>query len=318
MLSLPMLDRFEEETGQAIDLRKCGYLFLLTRDEEIRKFRANVDLQNHLGIGTQWLSGDDVRRMVPQFAAEDVLAGTYYGEDGLVDPHSVVNGYINAGRRLGVTALSEIEVIGIAVERGRIAGVETNQGTITCEVLVNAAGPWSSLISDMVGLPLPVIPVKRQMLTTSPLPGIGEDFPFVIDFAQSLYFHREGEGLLTGMSNPNQEPGFNETVDDEWELVHMRAAIERLPLLGSASRVSGWAGLYEVTPDAHPIIGSIPDLEGYYVITGFSGHGFMHGPAAGLLLSEIIIDGRSTTLDISTLEFSRFVKGKEIEEYNVI
>lgn len=317
-VSLPMLDRFHEETGQAIDLRKCGYLFILTNEANVEKFKANVQLQHRLGIATEWLDGDEVRRMAPLLQAEDVLAGTYYGEDGLVDPNSVVNGYITAGRRRGVTALTEVEVTGIVTRNGRITGVETNDGVIACEMVVNAAGPWSALVSAMVDIPLPVTPVRRQMLTTTPLPEIPPDFPFIVDFNQSLYYHREGDGLLTGMSNPSQEPGFDENIDDSWELAHMEAAIKRLPALASARRLSAWAGLYEVTPDAHPIIGPVRDLDGYYMVTGFSGHGFMHGPAAGLLLAENIIDGRPHTMDISMLDYYRFAEGREIQEYNVI
>ncbi len=317
-ISLPMLDRFEEETGQAIDLRKCGYLFILSSEAEIEKFRANVQLQHRLGVETEWLDGDEVRRMVPLLRAEDVIAGTFFGEDGLVDPHSVVSGYINAGRRLGLTALTEVEVTGIKTRNGRIIGVETKVGPIACETIVNAAGPWSSLVSKMVDIPLPVTPVKRQMLTTTPLPEIPPDFPFIVDFSQSLYYHREGAGLLTGMSNPFQEPGFGEPIDDSWETVLFKAAINRLPVLASARRLSAWAGLYEVTPDAHPIIGPVRELEGYYLIAGFSGHGFMHGPVAGLLVAEYIVDGVPKTLDISMLDYYRFSEGREIQEYNVI
>ena len=156
-----------------------------------------------------------------------------------------------------------------------------------------------------------------QGSTTTPLPALPVDFPFVVDFAQSLYFHREGEGLLTGQSNPDQAPGFDETVDREWEWTHLENAIARLPLLEEAGLAARWAGLYEVTPDAHPIFGATP-VDGYYVVTGFSGHGFMHGPAAGLLMAEIILDGQATTLDISSLDYARFAEGRLIKEYNVI
>jgi sarcosine oxidase subunit beta len=322
-LSLPMLERFEEETGQAIDLRWPGYLFLLTRDEDVQKFRSNVALQHSLGVETEWLSGDEIRRRVPQLAADDVLAGTYHDKDGLADPNGVVAGYISAGRRLGVkaftdTAVTQIETHDNKTSNGSITAVHTNNGRIACEIVVNAAGPWSAVVSDMAGIPLPVMPIRRQMLTTTPLPEIGGDFPFIIDFAQSLYFHREGEGLLTGMSNPEQPPGFDQTIDEAWELVHMEAAVERLPLLAKAGRLSAWAGLYEVTPDAHPIFGPVPDLAGYYLVTGFSGHGFMHGPAAGLLMSEIILEGQAASLDVSMLDYGRFAEGRLIREYNVI
>lgn len=317
-LSLPMLERFEEETGQAIDLRWPGYLFLLTNEQDIQKFRSNVHLQHSLGVQTQWLSGDDIRQRVPQLAAADVLAGTYHDKDGLADPNGVVAGYISAARRLGVKALTDTAVTHIETKDGRIIAVQTNHGRIACEKIVNAAGPWSAVVSDLAGVPLPVTPIRRQMLTTTPMPAIPADFPFIIDFAQSLYFHREGEGLLTGMSNPNQPPGLDQRVDEEWEWIHMEAAIKRLPLLAQAGRQSAWAGLYEVTPDAHPIFGPVPALQGYYLVTGFSGHGFMHGPIAGLLMSEIILDGQAASLDISMLDYGRFAEGRLIQEYNVI
>jgi sarcosine oxidase subunit beta len=155
------------------------------------------------------------------------------------------------------------------------------------------------------------------MLTTTPLLDIPTDFPFVIDFDQSLYFHREGDGLLTGMSNQNEQPGFDQNVDLDFEIVNMEAASKRLPLLEKAGVVSHWAGLYEVTPDAHPIFGKTP-VEGFYLVAGFSGHGFMHGPVAGKLMSEIILDGMPKTVDVSRLDLARFDEGREIVEYNVV
>lgn len=317
-ISLPMLERFEDETGQSIDLRWPGYLFLLTNEADVAKFRHNVALQHRLGVETEWLDGDEVRRMAPQLQADDAIAGTFHAGDGLADPNGVVAGYIAAGRRLGVTALTDTAVTGIDLQDNQVSRVQTSRGSVSCEVVVNAAGPYSAAVGDMAGVPLPITPIRRQMLTTTPMPEIPADFPFVIDFVQSLYFHREGQGLLTGMSNPDQAPGFDERVDEEWELIHMEAAIKRLPALARAGRLAGWAGLYEVTPDAHPIIGPVPGVQGYYVVTGFSGHGFMHGPVAGLLMAETILDGQASTLDISSLGYSRFAEGRLIQEYNVI
>ena len=155
------------------------------------------------------------------------------------------------------------------------------------------------------------------MFTTNALKEVPADFPFVIDFAQSLYFHREGEGLLIGMSNQNESPGFDQNVDEDFELVNLEAAIERMPLVEKASRASHWAGLYEVTPDAHPIYGGT-DVKGFTVCTGFSGHGFMHGPISGKLMSEYILDGNFSTLDVSMLDLKRFEEGRLIKEYNVV
>jgi sarcosine oxidase subunit beta len=318
LLSVPMLDRFEEEIGQAIDRRYCGYMFLLTNETEVASFKRNVALQKSLGVQTDWLSGDEVRRRLPLIHCPDVLAGTFNSQDGLCDPNGVVMGYINAARRLGSQALERVEVTAIETTGGRVSGVTTNQGTIACECVVMAAGPWCAPISRTAGIELPITPLRRQWLTTTGLPEVPADFPFVIDFTQSLYFHREGQGLLLGMSNSQEVAGFDQSVDEAFELVNLEAAGKRMPILEKAGLASHQAGLYEVTPDAHPIISRIPDLSGYFVVAGFSGHGFMHGPGSGLLMAEEILDGKAHTLDISSLRFGRFAEGDLVKEYNVV
>ncbi len=318
LLSLPMLDRFEEELGQPIDLRYCGYLFLLTNPADVAAFRQNVEMQHRLGVMTRWLEVNEIARMVPLINLEGVLAGTFHARDGLADPNSVVQGYVSGARRLGARLLNDVEVTGIEVVGGRVQGVVTNRGKVAAPVVVNAAGPWAGEVGRMAGVEVPIVPIRRQIVVTGPIPEVPPDFPFVIDFAQSLYFHREGPGILTGMSNPNEPPGFDQSVDEEWELVHLEAAMKRMPILERATLASHWAGLYEVTPDAHPILGRVPELEGFYIIGGFSGHGFMHGPACGLLLAEEILDGRAHTLDISSLSITRFREGRLIREYNVV
>lgn len=315
--SLPMLERFPEETGQQIDYRQCGYLFLLTEEKDIAAFERNVALQNKLGVNTVWLTGDEIRKRLPQMKLADVVKGTLHAKDGLCDPNGVVMGYINAATKLGVQTICGIEVTGVQVAGGKISGVQTNKGSLAAPVVLNAAGPWAGLLGQMADVTIPIEPIRRQMLTTTPLPEIPADFPFVVDFAQSLYFHREGDGLLTGMSNPDEKPGFDQNVDPEWELVNLEKAAERLPLLEKAGMASHWAGLYEVTPDAHPIFGKTP-VEGFYVVAGFSGHGFMHGPVAGKVMSEIILDGKASTVDVSMLDLARFNEGRLIQEYNVI
>lgn len=318
LLSLPMLDRFEQELAQPIGLRYCGYMFLLTSEGDVRAFKSNVAVQRRLGVMTEWLTLEQVRGRLPMMQVDDVLAATWHARDGLADPNSVVQGYISGARRLGVTCLAGAEVTGIHVAGGRVRGVLTTGGEIATPVVVNAAGPWAGQIGAMAGVEVPVVPVRRQIAVTTAIPQLPADFPFVIDFAQSLYFHREGPGLLTGMSKPDEPPGFDQRVDHDWEMTHFEAAMARLPLLADVGISSRWAGLYEVTPDAHPIIGSVPELPGFYCVAGFSGHGFMHGPACGLLLAEEIMDGKAHSLDISSLRLSRFREGKPVVEYNVV
>lgn len=315
--SLPMLDNFEAEMGQAIGRRHCGYLFLLTEEEDVAPFQKNVALQRSLGVATEWLTGDEIRQWLPLLQADDVIAATICRDDGIADPNGVVAGYMAGARQLGVQLLTDTAVQAITSAPNQYI-VHTNQGDIACRQIVNAAGPWAGQVSEMLGVPLPIQPIRRQWLTTTPLPELPADFPFVIFFDQRLYFHPEGEGLLTGMSNPAEPPGFDQRVDQEWELVHLAAAIERLPLLERAGLQSRLAGLYEVTPDAHPIFGPVPGLDGYFVVAGFSGHGFMHGPIAGKLMAEIMLDGRAHTVDVSMLDYERFADGRLINEYNVV
>lgn len=315
--SLPMIERFKDEIGQEVSYKQCGYMLVATNEKDAGIFKHNVEMQNKLGVPTQLLSGDEVRARVPLMKFEDALAGTFNQKDGTVDPNSVVMGYINAAQKMGVKAVSGAEVVGITVSRGETEEVQTSLGAVKTRMILNAAGPWAGQIGQMAGVQIPIVPLRRQMFTTNPLKEIPEDFPFVIDFAKSLYFHREGEGLLIGMSNQNEKPGFDQNVDEEFELVNLEAALERMPLVEKASRASHWAGLYEVTPDAHPIFGNT-DVKGFTLCAGFSGHGFMHGPIAGKLMSEFILDGKFSSLDISMLDLKRFEEGRLIQEYNVV
>lgn len=315
--SLPMIEHFKEETGQDVSYVQCGYLLIATNEKDAATFKHNVELQNRLGVPTQLLSGDDVRARLPQMKFDDAIAGTFNQKDGIVDPNGIVMGYILAAQKMGVQAVTDAEVTGITVGGGEVRAVQTSLGEVQTRTILNAAGPWAGLIGQMAGVSLPIVPLRRQMFTTNPLPEVPADFPFVIDFAKSLYFHREGEGLLIGMSNQNEKPGFDQNVDEDFELVNLEAAIERMPLVEKASRASHWAGLYEVTPDAHPIYGGT-DVKGFTVCTGFSGHGFMHGPVSGKLMSEYILDGSYSTLDVSMLDLKRFEEGRLIKEYNVV
>jgi len=315
--SLPMIEHFKDEIGQDVNYRQCGYLLVATNEKDADYFKQNVELQHQLGVQTEFLSGDEVRARLPLMKFEDATAGTFNQKDGMVDPNSVVMGYINAAQKMGVTVANNTEAVGITLRKDEIEGVQTSLGEVKTRVVLNAAGPWAGLIGNMAGVNIPISPTRRQMFTTTALPEVPDDFPFVIDFAKSLYFHREGDGLLIGMSNQNEKSGFDQNVDEDFELTNLEAAIERMPLLEKAGRVSHWAGLYEITPDAHPIFGGT-DIKGFLVCAGFSGHGFMHGPIAGKLMSEFILDGNFSSVDVSTLDLKRFQEGRLIQEYNVI
>ena len=317
-ISLPMLQRFEEETGQSIDLRWPGYLFLLDNPHDLEVFRRNVSLQNRLGVPSQVLSTVETAERVPLLNLDGVIGAAWHAGDGLADPNGVVQGYASAARRLGARIYTATEVTGVRVEGGRVAGVSTPQGDIQTRAVVNAAGPWAGKVAALAGLDLPVVPLRRQIVVTSPLKGVPDDFPFVLDFSRSLYFHREGKGILTGQSNNGEKPGFDQSIDHAWTEQHLENAMWRFPLLAKAGLLREWAGLYEVTPDAHPVIDTVDDPAGFTIVAGFSGHGFMHGPVAGLLAAELVLDGKATTLDIRQLRFSRFAEGDLVTEHNVV
>jgi sarcosine oxidase subunit beta len=317
LASLPMLERFKDEIGEEINYRKCGYLFVLNNERDVVVFHRNVRLQHHFGVQTEWLSRDEIARRLPLMHFDDAVAGTFHAKDGLADPNSVVMGYLNAAKKMDVQAFNNVEVTGIIKRGDKVEGVRTRLGSISTRSILVAAGPWSAQVGRMAGVQIPIQPIRRQMFTTTPLPELPGDFPFVIDFAQSLYFHREGEGLLIGMSNPNEPPGLDQNIDKAFELVNLTAAIARMPLVEKSAMVSHWAGLYEVTPDAHPIFGRT-SVEGFFLVAGFSGHGFMHGPISGKLMAEFILDGKFSSVDVSMLDLFRFDEGRSIQEYNVI
>ena len=317
-LSIGMMETFADDMGQEVGLRRCGYLFMLDREADLAQFRANVALQNSLGVPSRVVSASEIAELAPEVDIAGIIGGTWCPLDGLVDPNGLLQGYVSNARRLGATLSTSTPAVGIDVSGGRVQRVVTKMGAIDTSTVVIAGGPWSGQIGAMAGIDLPIQPIRRQIAVTGPIPGLRPSFPFVIDFSRSLYFHREGNGILTGMSNRDEPAGFDTRVDQEWRLHHVENAIERLPLLADAEIVAEWAGLYEVTPDDQPILGRIPQVSGLLACAGFSGHGLMHGPAAGLLMAEEILDGKAHTIDIDALRWSRFESGVGAGEYNVV
>jgi sarcosine oxidase subunit beta len=315
--SIAMLERFPDEIDQEIGLRFDGYLLLLGSDESLSSFKEAVEMQHSLGVQTRWIDRDEVARIVPLLNLDGITAATFYDRDGLCDPSSVVQGYASAARRKGAHIVTEAGVTRIDERPGSFV-VHTPKGSIEARVLVNACGAWAPEVGRMVGIDIPIQPVRRQMVVTTPLPEVPHDFPFTIYFDDSLYFHREGAGILTGQSNRKETPGYKLDIDSEWETVHFANAMARFPLLENAGVLSRWAGLYEVTPDAQAIFGRVPTLDNFYIMAGFSGHGFMHGPVAGLLMAEEIIDGAAHTVDIAQFRYERFLDGALSPEFNVI
>jgi sarcosine oxidase, subunit beta len=317
-LSIGMMERFADELGQEVGLRRCGYLFMLDNEADLEQFTRNVAVQNEFAVPSKVVTPTEIAALAPEVDLTGIIGGTWCPLDGLVDPNGLLQGYVSNARRLGVTMHTSAPATRIDVVRGRVQRVVSSVSTIETPTVVIAAGPWSAQIGAMAGVELPIQPIRRQIAVTNPIPNLRPDFPFVIDFSRALYFHREGAGILTGMSNRDEAPGFDTTVDEEWRLHHLENAMERLPLLADAEIMAEWAGLYEVTPDDQPILGRLPQVLGLLVCAGFSGHGLMHGPAAGMLIAEEILDERAHTIDIDPLRWGRFEAGIGVGEYNVI
>ncbi len=324
--SIQMMACFPEEIGQEIGLNPVGYLFVLDDERDFEQFKRNVILQNSLGIESRVLSVDDIQRRVPLLNLEGIVGGTFYERDGLADPNSIVQGYVNRTRQLAraggvapIHLLNNVTVTDVRIKEGKVQAVVTSAGEIATETLVIAAGAWSGQLGEMIGVDIPVQPVRRQIAVTTPIPELPPDFPFVLFFGQSLYFHPEsGQSILTGKSNNDEPLGFNTEVDPRWTEVHLLEAMHRFPLLEQVGLLNEWAGLYEVTPDEQAILGKLPGLDTVVIAAGFSGHGFMHGPIVGLLMAEEILDGWAHTVNIDDLRYERFALGKDVAEYNIV
>ncbi|HYK98416.1 MAG TPA: FAD-binding oxidoreductase [Candidatus Acidoferrales bacterium] len=315
--SLPHWERFKEEMGVDPEFRQVGYLFLITSDHDVAAFDRSLALWSRLGVPAQKLDAAAVRTMFPELRSDDIRFATFCAKDGYLDPTSLLNGYAARARELGVRFREGQPATAIERVGGKVSKVRTVNAEYACATVVNAAGPWAAQVGSFVGLELPITPLRRQIFVTDPVPGLDHDFPLTVEMASSFYFHRESGGVLMGMADPADKPGFDDSVNWDFLPTIVERALDRMPLLEKANVKTGWAGFYEDTPDKHPIIGRVASVPGFVCAAGFSGHGLMHAPAAGEAVAELIVDGK-TTLDLSALAFERFARGDLIREHNVI
>lgn len=315
--SLEAFARFGEEIGYDIGLHRVGYLFLLSTPEEVASFEAGVRLQNHLGVPSRMLTPKEAARLSPLIATDGLLAAAYSPDDGHCTPESVVHGYAAAARAQGARVLRHTEATGIERDGARITAVHTTLGRIATDTVICAAGAWSRAVGAMAGVDLPVQPLRRQIAVTEPVPGLPPTLPMTIDFGSSLYFHAEGPGLLLGMSDPDERPGFATDPHDRW-IPRLCAAMERrAPALLDLRRTGGWAGLYENTPDHNALIGEATSVSRFLYATGFSGHGFLQGPAVGEVIRDLYL-GRAPFLDVRPLGAGRFAADASRPETNLV
>jgi len=315
--SLAAFRAFEQVPGWEIDLREVGYLFLLTREQDCATFERSVALQNGLGVPSRMISPRQAQELCPVISVDDVLGAAFSPTDGHATPEAVVQGYASAARALGAHIEVGCEAQAIHTRAGRIEEVVTSKGTIATDTVICAAGAWSAACGEMAGVHLPVTPLRRQILFTEPIAGLPDDLPMTIDFDTSFYFHREGPGVLMGMSDKNETPGFDTTTHDDWIPDLMEVAERRAPRIAAAGIRGGWAGLYEMTPDHNALLGEARGVSRFLYATGFSGHGFLQAPAVGELVRDLYL-GCTPFVDIAPLSVERFASDALRPEFNVV
>jgi sarcosine oxidase subunit beta len=306
--AVSFFEQFAERFGVDPEYQQRGYLFLAQDEDLLEIYRRNVMLQRQYDVPSYEVRPDEISELAPYLYVDDVLGGTYCPKDGRANPQKVIGVFVDGARRLGAEIREGVTVTDLRRSEERVTGVQTTTGEIESPVVVNACGPWAAALSAMAGVDEPVTPHRRQQFVTEPTP-IENATPFIIDGDRSFSFHSVGDQLRVGMSRPGDDTGWDDR--PEWEmlpLIRQRLA-HRAPMLGDLRFVDAYAGLYEMSPDLHGIVGWAPGVAGLILCNGFSGHGFMHSPIIGRLVAEIILDGAAHTIDISALSPSRFIDG---------
>jgi sarcosine oxidase, subunit beta len=310
-LSIEEFERFPQRMGVPVEFTQAGYLWMATTPDHLRLFEANAALQRRHGLQIEVLDRAGVAKKAPYVRSDDLLGGVFHGRDGYASPADYVMGYHKKAKELGVTFLFGEEVTG----RDGLT-VRTKTRSIAADHVVIAAGAYSGKLGERLGFEIPVTPVRRQCFVTEPMPEFPHPIPMTVDYGTGVYMHTESGGLLIGKADKDEPPSFNEHVDHAFLEKVAELAMSRVPALENARIRTGWGGLYEVTPDNHPVLGPAGE-SGWWVACGFSGHGVMHAPATGMLMAELLVTGRSS-LDVSCLRLSRFKEGNLIVETNVI
>jgi sarcosine oxidase subunit beta len=315
--SLQTFETFTEQFGQEIDFHQVGYLFLLDSPGDVSSFEYAVRVQNELGVPSRMISVAEAARLSPLISTDGLLAAAFSPSDGYCTPESVVLGYATSARRLGARLIPHCPVTGIQTRVGQITAVVTAGGRVSTGTVICTAGPWSHRVGQWAGVHLPVTPLRRQVLVTEPISGLDPGTPFTIDFGTTFYFHREGPGLLLGMSDPDETPGFKLSRSDAWLPGLGRVMRSRAPAVMNVGITGGWAGLYEVTPDHNALIGESATVSRFLYATGFSGHGFLMGPAVGEVLRDLYLR-QPPCVDVAGLSADRFAASMPRPERSII
>lgn len=316
-MSIEHYERFAEEFETDPVFFQVGYLFLVGDEAQWSTFQEQAEMQRGLGVPTRTMTPKDALGLVPELFVGDLLGATFCARDGLCNPHEITQAYVARAKAQGAEFRFSTEVTGIRRSGDTVNGVESHGLTIDAALVVNAAGPYAGRVAGWAGVELPVRPVRRHCFTTKPLPFVRDDLPMIVDVETGVYMHRESGGMLMGLANPEEPEGFETSVN--WDLLErlVEPAMHRLPPMEAAEVSNAWAGLYETTPDNNAVLGPAAGVNGLMLANGFSGHGLMHAPAVGQLISEWILDGEPG-IDLRPLRLERFAEKEVLMEANVI
>ncbi len=322
LYSIPFYAAFEERLGHPSEYRAQGYLFVATRASHLEYLETNQKLQKQLGLKqARMMSREDIVDMVPQLRADDVLGGSFCPTDGFVDPYSVMVGFTTCACEQGATLWRSAEATAINRDGDAVSGVETTRGPVSARVVINAAGPWAAGVAALAGIDLPVEPLRRMLVPTEPFDGVSHALPMVVDMNTGFHFRPESRGFLLAWNDPQETPGYKSDFEPsfiEKILVH---AADRVPCFENlaVNPKRAWAGLYEMSPDHHAIIGPVAEVPGFFCANGFSGHGAMHAPATGKMVADLVLHGRTDVIDnVEVLSPARFAKGELLHETAVL
>jgi sarcosine oxidase subunit beta len=321
LYSIPFYAAFDEQLGYPCGYQAQGYLFCATNDQHMAYLRTNYECQLRLGLKqARLISGDDIRSMFPQLRGVDIVGGTFCPTDGFVDPYSAMIGFMSWAADHGAELWKNTLVTGIQKDASGITGIETSRGSVSTRMIVNCAGAWAASVGEMAGVNLPVEPLRRMLVPTEPFDQFPRSAPMIIDMSNGFHFRPEGLGFLLAWNDPEETPGYKADFDPAFVEKILTRAADRVPAFANVAvnPKRAWAGLYEMTPDHHPILGPTPDVPGFFLANGFSGHGVMHAPATGKILSDLILHGKTDLIDPSLLNLARFSEGRMIEETAVL
>ena len=321
LYSIEFYAEFEERLGYPCGYKPQGYLFCATHEKHLAYLRTNLKKQVELGVkSARELSAQEIYSWFPQLRCDDVVGGTFCSTDGFVDPYSTMTGFASWSFNHGAEIWKNTEVTGIRRDGAGISGVETSRGAVSTRIVVNCAGAWAADIGKMGGIDLPVEPLRRMLVPTEPFDQFPHTAPMIIDMSNGFHFRPEGLGFLLAWNDPEEKPGYNTEFDCNFIEKILDRAANRVPVFENlaVNPKRAWAGLYEMTPDHHPILGPVPEIPGFFLANGFSGHGVMHAPATGKILCDLILSKNTNLIDASLLNLARFSEGRMIEETAVL